>query len=219
VRTILFATSNAGKLVEAKRCVSEAAGIRLIGVNDLCEHWLTFGLIGNPGTAPDPEENGATYKENAIIKAKAYCEWSGLPTIADDAGLEVKALDGAPGLYSARYAGSNASMEDNRALLLEQMLNVNDRSARFLCTLAFVKPEQLHLDQEIIIADGYLDGAIANHEISGGEIGGGGFGYDNLFLYENTGKTLAELKTETTSSATFVDTHRSRAFRELFRAL
>lgn len=146
--------------------------------------------------APDVDENGSTFLENAIIKAKAYAEYTGELTLADDSGLEVDALDGAPGVMSARYAPTTT---ERNAKLLDVMKDVPDdkRTARFRCAIAIADPEG-----DIKTAEGKVEGVIA-HEARGEK----GFGYDPLFYIPELGKHFAELEPEEKNAIS----HRGRA--------
>ena len=141
---------------------------------------------------------------NAAIKAEAVCEATGLPAIGDDSGLEVDALDGEPGVYSARYAGEHGDDEANNDLLLSRMEGKEDRSAAFKCALALKIP-----GKETIIAEGSCPGTILTERR-----GTGGFGYDPLFLYEPMNKTYAEMNAEEKNQIS----HRSRAA-EMMRSI
>jgi XTP/dITP diphosphohydrolase len=134
-----------------------------------------------------PEETGLSFVENAILKARHAARLSGLPAIADDSGLEVDALHGAPGIYSARYAGPQADDAANNAKLLEQLQGVPDpqRRARFRCALAFLRWD---LDPAPLISQGSWEGYIARSPR-----GAGGFGYDPLFMIGAGLQTAAEL--------------------------
>jgi len=147
-------------------------------------------------------ETGSTFAENALLKARHYHRLGGLPTIADDSGLEVEALGGAPGVHSARYAGREASDADCIAKLLDELKGLPParRRARFACAAAIVWEggEKVVLDE--------APGVILN-----GARGSNGFGYDPVFLYEPLGKTFAEL----TPSEKEMVSHRGRAFRRL----
>jgi XTP/dITP diphosphohydrolase len=144
------------------------------------------------------EETGATYAENAGLKAAAYATQSGLWTLADDSGLEVEVLDGAPGLRSARLAGEGKSDSDRRRLLLEMLMNhVRPWEARFRATIALSDPSG-----KIELAEGQCAGAIIEEER-----GVGGFGYDPIFLVHGTGKTMAELEMDEKNQIS----HRARA--------
>ena len=125
-------------------------------------------------TPPDPEETGKTFAENAYIKAKAFCEASGLPAIADDSGLCVDALDGAPGVHTARFAGDDATDGTNINKLLECLEGVPDekRGAAFVCHITCLFPDGRQID-----AEGRCEGFISNERM-----GSGGFGYDPVFL-------------------------------------
>ena len=131
------------------------------------------------------KETGSTYAENARLKAAAFCTASGLPTLADDSGLEVDALDGAPGLFSARFAQKpNATDADRRALLISKLSGIpRPWKARFVCTMAFALP-----DGSIYYSHGFCRG-----EIIPEERGDGGFGYDPIFLCKGITHTMAEL--------------------------
>ena len=173
---ILLATRNRKKLKELERIVSAAdERVRL----------LALDLFPEAGEAP---EEGATFAENARQKARWYAERTGQLCLADDSGLEVDALHGAPGVHSARYAGPGASDVENRRKLLAELARSGvppeRRTARFRCALALAQP-----DGEIAFeADGTTEGAILEQER-----GGSGFGYDPLFLSNDLGRTFAEV--------------------------
>lgn len=141
--------------------------------------------IGSYPDAPDVEETGATFAENAVLKAKAAVQHTGLWAMADDSGLEVDALDGQPGVYSARFAGPGATDADNNEKLLKLMADVPDdrRTARFRCAIALAAP-----DGRIFVDEGTCEGRIAR-----APRGEGGFGYDPLFVVPELGRTFAEL--------------------------
>jgi XTP/dITP diphosphohydrolase len=167
-------------------------------------------LLGSMGTmirtldefpnAPDVIEDGDTCEANAIKKARAIAEFTGLPAVADDTGLEVDALGGRPGVYAARYAGDNATYEDNcRKLLLElRGVPLERRTARFLTVAAIALPLG-----GVRVAQGALEGVIA--EEARGALG---FGYDPLFLIPELGKTLAQLSPDQKNAIS----HRAKAF-------
>lgn len=133
-------------------------------------------------------EDGSTFEQNAIIKAKTVANATGFPALGDDSGLEVKALNGEPGIYSARYAGPCATDEDNIKKLLQKMKNVlpDQRQARFVCSLALAFP-----DNRVYVEHGFLEGQILLEAR-----GTGGFGYDPVFLVPSLKKTLAEVLPE-----------------------
>ena len=171
-RTIVVATGNMHKLTEIEAILS---GV----LPD-----VRFVALGQLGDFEDPEENGTTFLENAIIKAQAAVEVTGLAAIADDSGLVVDALNGEPGVYSARYAGVHGDDAANNAKLLANMDGVADadRTARFMSVVALI-------DAQGFVLTGSCEGVIG-HE-GRGEFG---FGYDPLFLPSDTpGKTMAEL--------------------------
>ncbi len=152
--------------------------------------------------APPPEEHGETFEETAVAKAKYYSSLADGFVFADDSGLEVDALGGAPGVYSARYAGPNATDGDNNALLLRNLAGVKDRTARFVCSIALVRNREL-----IKIFRGAVEGRIIDEPR-----GPRGFGYDPLFFYEPFGCTFGEATDERKMSVS----HRGQALRALF---
>lgn len=144
--------------------------------------------LDSAGISDEVEETGSSFAENAILKATAYREISGLATLADDSGLVVDALDGRPGVRSARYAGAHASDEENVARLLDEMRDVptGSRTGRFECVVAIALP-----GREIVTFDGSVEGTIAETPQ-----GDGGFGYDPVFLLTGDGqgsRTMAQL--------------------------
>ncbi len=140
---------------------------------------------------PEAEETGTTFVENAIIKARNAAEYSGLPAISDDSGLAVDALDGAPGVYSARYAGVGAGDEANLQKVLQNLRDVPElqRSARFICVLVFMRHAG---DPQPLIAEGVWEGRIIEHSV-----GENGFGYDPIFWVPDCSCSSAELSPET----------------------
>ncbi|MCX8061881.1 MAG: RdgB/HAM1 family non-canonical purine NTP pyrophosphatase [Anaerolineales bacterium] len=186
---LLLATANFGKVHEM-RAVLEALPIELLDLRHLALHL-------------DVREDGLTYAENAAKKALAYAQASGLATLADDSGLEVDALNGEPGIYSARYSNlPNATDADRRAFLLAR-LEGKPRPwlARFRCVLALALP-----NQALAFFEGVCEG-----EIIPTERGQGGFGYDPIFLLPSLNLTMAELSTEQKNALS----HRGRALRSL----
>ena len=166
-------------------------------------------LLPRPAGVPDVVEDADTLEGNARLKAVAICDATGLPAVADDTGLEVDALDGAPGVHSARYAGGDASYDDNRRKLLGELARLGpdaDRSARFR-TCALVR----HPDGREIVVDGVCEGVITR-----ADRGEGGFGYDAVFApVESDGRTFAQM----TPAEKHAISHRGRAFRNLLDAL
>ncbi|KYK75291.1 RdgB/HAM1 family non-canonical purine NTP pyrophosphatase [Aggregatibacter actinomycetemcomitans] len=171
---IVLATGNQGKVKEMTDVLADF-GFDVIAQTDL-------GI-------DSPEETGLTFVENAILKARYAAEKSGLPAIADDSGLVVEALNGAPGLYSARYAGEEGNDAKNRAKLLAELAHVpaEQRKAKFVSTIVLL---QHPADPSPIIAQGECHGVIAFEEK-----GENGFGYDALFFSPQQGCTFAELDT------------------------
>ena len=179
---LLAATGNAHKLRE---------------LSEIFHDLYTVLPMSAAGFTEDIVEDGETFAANAIIKAEAVCALTGYPALADDSGLAVEALDGAPGVYSARYAGVHGDDERNNDLLLKNMAGVTNRSACFVSAIALKRPGKAPL-----VAEGRCPGVILEERR-----GTGGFGYDPLFLYEPLGKTFAELNEEEKNSVS----HRARA--------
>lgn len=152
------------------------------------------------GIHVEPEETGHTFAENALIKAAAVMEASGCPAVADDSGIVVDALDGAPGIYSARFGGDACVTDQDRTnLLLEKMKGRTDRRARFVSSIACVFP-----DRETVVAEAAWEGEIAQ-----APSGSGGFGYDPVFFLPSEGVTSAELDAEHKNEIS----HRGKALR------
>lgn len=172
-------------------------------IEEVLEETALAGEIVRGLEWPDVEETGETLEENALLKARAVVEATGLPVIADDTGLEVTALGGAPGVHAARFAGDGARYEDNVVKLIEILADEADRSARFRTVVALTFPDGVE-----VIAEGSLDGVIARIPR-----GNRGFGYDPVFEVE--GKTLAEMTTDEKNTLS----HRARAIRALVEML
>ena len=170
VKDIVIATHNSDKKKEIMIALHE------LGVNIL--------FLDNFPEIGEIEETGSTLLENSLIKARTVSAITGKPAIADDTGLEVDALNGAPGIYSARYAGINVSYEDNVRKLLSEMssIDMNSRTARFRTVVSF------HSSNKELCTEGVIEGSITMNAI-----GTGGFGYDSVFRAEKTGKTFAEM--------------------------
>jgi len=172
-KTLLIASTNPGKLIEIGALLDDLP-IRLVLPADI-GIWLHV------------EETGSTYAENAALKAAAYCQASGLVTLADDSGLEVDALDGAPGLHSARYAPQPGATDADRRAHLLKNLSASGKprpwTARFRCVVAVMVP-----GGEIAFREGSVEGEIATEER-----GSNGFGYDPVFFIPPLGQTMAEL--------------------------
>lgn len=151
------------------------------------------------------EETGKTLQENALIKANTICQICGLPTLADDTGLMVDALDGAPGVYSARFAGEEHNDANNRAYLLKKMRQCDNRKAHFSTVIALCYP-----NGQFITASGSVEGEILREEL-----GCEGFGYDSLFYSYELKKTFAQATSNEKNSVS----HRSRALHALLEKL
>lgn len=182
----VLATHNPGKLREMSDILSHL-GIEVVSPADV-------------GVTVDVEETGTTFAENAMLKAKAICAASGLPAIADDSGLCVDALNGGPGVYSARYGGEGLDDRGRYMLLLNSMRGQTTRAAHFSCAIACAFP-----NGDTLTAEGRCDGAIAF-----APLGEGGFGYDPVFLVPEKGKTFGQLTAEEKSQIS----HRGKALRE-----
>lgn len=184
---LAIATNNQHKLQEIRAILGDSFE-ELLSLKDL-------------GIDVDVEETGTTLEENALIKARAILALSGIATLADDTGLMVDALNGAPGVYSARYAGEEHNDAKNRALLLKNLNGVKDRSAHFATVIALCYP-----NGKTLTASGRVNG-----EILLSERGTEGFGYDSLFFSTELGKTFAEATQAEKNSVS----HRGRALRAM----
>ena len=182
----VLATHNPGKLREMGEILKDF-GIEVVSPKDL-------------GITVDVEETGTTFAENAMLKAKAICQAAGLPAIADDSGLCVDALNGAPGVYSARYGGEGLDDRGRYMLLLSSLRGAPTRAAHFACAVACAFP-----NGDTLTAEGRCDGSIAY-----APLGDGGFGYDPVFLLPGTGKTFGQLSQEEKSAVS----HRGRALKD-----
>ncbi|MEJ7603423.1 MAG: non-canonical purine NTP pyrophosphatase [Kofleriaceae bacterium] len=193
---LVFATRNHGKLVELRQLLPE------LEVLDLDSAAQRLGRV-----IPEVIEDAATFAGNATKKAREISALTGLPALADDSGLEVDALDGAPGVYSARYASEHGDDAANNAKLLAALVGVpaERRTARFRATLALADVTG-PLGEEIVLADGVCEGVIL-----AAARGTGGFGYDPLFLFPTLGQTFAELGVGTKSDLS----HRAQAMRAI----
>ena len=185
MQTVLLATSNLHKLEEFRAIFSDLP-LRLVSLSDI-------------QLAIDVEETGITFAENAELKARTYAQMSNILTLADDSGLEIDALGGAPGVQSARYLGSETSYQERFRVILEQLkgLPLDQRSARFRCVIALAEPSGY-----IRMVEGVVEGVIAESPR-----GTNGFGYDPIFLIPELGKTFAELEPEHKNRIS----HRARA--------
>jgi len=189
---IYCATGNAGKLKEFQ-LAARGTGIDV-------------ELVPEFGSLPECVEDGATFAENAMIKARHYGQFAAGLVFADDSGLVVDALDGAPGVYSARFAGPGATAEGNNLLLLEKLRGVPDvHTARFVCVIALAQRTEMHG-----LFEGSVEGVILDQPR-----GAGGFGYDPLFYYPPFECTFGEASEERKLAVS----HRGQAFRALLNSL
>lgn len=188
-----MASGNAGKIREIARLL-EGMNITVVAQSE-------FGVV-------DAEETGSTFVENSLIKARHAAAETGLPAIADDSGLAVDALDGAPGVYSARYSGPDATDESNIDKLLAALRNTEAgaRTAAFHCAASFVTPD----DETALVFEGAWQGSILEHRQ-----GDGGFGYDPVFLDPASGLSAAMLTPEQKNARS----HRGKALRGLVALL
>jgi XTP/dITP diphosphohydrolase len=195
---LLLATSNRGKLAELRALLADLP----IEITSLAQ-----ALPGKPQAV----EDGATFRDNALIKARAAASATMLVTLAEDAGLEVDALGGRPGVRSARFSGEGATDAQNNATLLKALEEVEDdqRIARFRCVMVLIDPWAEEGAREIVV-EGSCEGVIAR-----APRGGGGFGYDPLFLVDGFGRTMAELTDDEKNRVS----HRARAVQALRPAL
>mgnify|MGYP002768408488 FL=1 len=193
METVIIASTNQGKLKEFKELM-KGLSVEVKSLKD-------FPEIG------DIEENGASFAENAYIKAKAVFDATGCLSIADDSGLEVDALDGAPGIYSARYAGEEKNDTANNEKLLSEMNVVSDenRGAQFHCAIVAIDQNGTRYDAE---------GIVRGHILRAPQ-GENGFGYDPLFYIEEFGRTTAELSMDEKNKIS----HRGKAVRQIVEIL
>lgn len=191
--TLYCATTNPGKLREFRLAAERWTG-----------HAVTVETVPGLKEIDPPEETGVTFAENAALKAVYYSRFAPGPVFADDSGLAVDALGGAPGVYSARYAGESATDADNNALVLARMQGIADRRARFVCVIALASAGEL-----VETFEGVVEG-----ELLDAPRGTGGFGYDPLFYYPPFGCTLAEASAEQKLAVS----HRGQALSALFHS-
>lgn len=190
---MIFATGNMGKLKEIKEILGDI-GEEIISMKEA-------------GIDIDIEENGTTFEENAIIKAKAIMEMTGQLVLADDSGLEVDALNKEPGIYSARYMGKDTSYDIKNQNIIERLEGVegSDRSARFVCAIAAAFP-----DGEVIVTRGTIEGIIAKEPA-----GTNGFGFDPIVYVPEYGMTTGQMEPEQKNKIS----HRGKALTEMKKIL
>ena len=188
-----MASGNAGKLAEIRRLLDGLA-VEVIAQAEL--------------GVSDAEETGVTFAENSLLKARHAADATGLPAIADDSGIAVDALDGRPGVYSARFAGENATDDENLDRLLEEVADVRDedRGAAFHCVATYVVPGET----DALVAEGIWRGSLLR-----ARDGEGGFGYDPIFLDPESGRSSAQLTPEQKNARS----HRGQALRALVHQL
>ncbi len=191
MKEIIVASTNEGKIKEIKAMLKDI-NIEVKSLKDVFDEDI------------DIEENGKTFKENAYIKAKTICDRIQLPTLADDSGLEVDAMNGAPGIYSARFMGHDTSYKIKNQYIIDQVKG-KERGARFVCAMALCIPHE-----EPVIIEEYFNGEIAEH-IEGTN----GFGYDPIFYVPELKKTSASLTLEEKNRYS----HRAKALRKLYDIL
>lgn len=197
---VVLATHNAHKVEEFQRIIGAAVpGVSILGYD-----------------GPEPVEDGVTFAENALIKARAAAAHTGHIALADDSGVCVDVLGGAPGIFSARWAGSHGDSAANLRLLLDQLADIRDphRRAQFHCTIALVVPEGLPQRAGESTVDGVWPGRLATEAR-----GSGGFGYDPIFVPDLAGALGEVSAAELSAEEKNADSHRARAFRALIPAL
>jgi len=187
IERLLLGTRNRGKIAELRSLLSDLPDVELLTFED-----LPFSEV---------EETGETFLDNALLKARSIVKETGLPVLAEDAGLEVFYLGGEPGVRSARYAGDGHDYSANNALLLERLRGVEDRRARFITVAVLILP-----DHQVFVTTGTLSGTIAH-----APAGDGGFGYDPIFIPERMSRTLAEISLDEKNRIS----HRMRAMRRM----
>jgi XTP/dITP diphosphohydrolase len=189
---LLVATTNPGKFKEVSAFLKNLP-LKIVSLADLFD-------------PPAVTEDGATFEENAVKKARALAEFSGLLTLADDSGLEVDALNGAPGIYSARYAGAECDDNKNNEKLLGELRSVRKekRTARFVCALALCSPASKRMPDWTVreVCDGRIAFSLQGKH---------GFGYDPLFFYPPMNKTFGEIERDTKATVS----HRGKALKKL----
>ena len=190
---IILATNNKSKVKEISEMMSGSD--------------ITFESLADAGINVEVEETGTTFEENALLKAREICKLSGKPTISDDSGLEIDALDGAPGIYSSRFMGEDTSYDVKNNALIEKLENVADpdRTARFRCCMALVLP-----DGREFVTEGTMEGIIAREPK-----GINGFGYDPILFIPEYNRTSAELSSEEKNNIS----HRGEALRKMIEVI
>ncbi len=191
MKEIVVASTNEGKIKEIRAMLNEI-GIDVKSIKDVFDEEIEI------------EENGQTFKDNALIKAQTVCNLIHKPTLADDSGLEVKAMNGAPGIYSARFMGHDTSYDIKNQAIIDAVQG-KEREARFVCAIVLCIP-----NEEPIFIEEYFNGEI-NDKIEGEN----GFGYDPIFYVPELGKTSASLTLEEKNQYS----HRAKALKKLYQIL
>lgn len=192
MKEIVVASYNEGKIKEIKAMLQDI-GIEVIALKDALSQDI------------DIEETGKTFQENALLKAQTICDLLHKPTLADDSGLEVDALNGAPGIYSARFMGKDTSYHIKNQYIIDAVKGKKTKSARFVCAMALCMP-----DEEPILIEEYFEGQISDHME-----GTHGFGYDPIFYVPKLHKTSAQLTLEEKNQYS----HRGKALKKLYEIL
>ena len=188
---IILATNNKHKLKEVREILSP-------------HHIIVYGLSDLSSQLPPVDENGTTYAENALIKAKAVQKLTKMPIISDDSGLEISALNNEPGIHSARYAESLGGHDNAIKEILNRLKDKKDRSARFVCDIVL-----LNVEDKPLVFEGIAKGTIAKEKM-----GEGGFGYDPIFISDETGECFALMKENKNTVS-----HRAKALNKLLTYL
>lgn len=190
---IILATNNKSKVKEISEMMSGSD--------------ITFVSLADAGINVEVDETGTTFEENALLKAREICKLSGKPTISDDSGLEIDALDGEPGIYSSRFMGEDTSYDIKNNALIEKLENVADpdRTARFRCCMALVLP-----DGREFVTEGAMEGIIVREPK-----GINGFGYDPILFIPEYNRTSAELSSEEKNNIS----HRGEALRKMIEVI
>lgn len=192
MRKLVLATRNPGKIREFARLLSEfASDIEVLGLEEFPD-------------MPDVEETGDSFEENSLLKASAVAEFTKLPSLADDSGLCVNALNGDPGIFSARFAGEHGNDQANNEKLLQELRDKSDRSAQFICVVTLVVPTES--GSKVIVESGNIEGIIVD-DIRGDS----GFGYDPLFQPIGSNLTFGEFPHEEKDKIS----HRGQALRKI----
>lgn len=191
MKEIIMASTNEGKIKEVRAMLSQI-GIDVLSIKDVLHEDI------------DIEETGKTFKENALIKAQTICDMIQKPVLADDSGLEVDAMDGQPGIYSARFLGQDTSYDIKNQYIIDAVEG-KERGARFVCAMALCVPKQ-----DPILIEEYFEGEIYTHIV-----GENGFGYDPIFYVPELHKTSAQLTLEEKNKYS----HRAKALKRLYKIL